>query len=477
MRSVPEFVDRRRRRVCLSHTISSTVEFRHSHTVPRHSTTFPVQCPLNSTLQLSLLNFKPLPLSISFRAAVAFMLSCLQELYRRRVPGPARAGTIRIDNDSKVTWVEIQRLSKVNAHLSTLHEDAREAHTTIVNAYMSLAQKQEQDGNSKSDQSSPAALLLYQGSEQGEDGESAVSSSETLSAVPNGFFSAVEQAYSTHGGLLLSPDDVWLAVQLQFCRYMEQNAEALRSMFVDHPGKMKLAVAMLRPDWPLFMNMVTDRIAAHTKQDMRADFLPEFSTTTPLQSSLRYLAIMDGMQHYFEYEMFSGCGIVKVGFLGSLTDWQALRTAVKGLAKYHLSTESRYFSSLRQWIADMVTIIDQFIATYTGSRVDVGWWNSVMQSAKAQGASGRMTNGISGWVLAFMVGDYTTPHRISAVPAHRFNVPVLVTETQDDRTLTYTTRAMGGFTGVLHNRDTHVYRPQCSLGVVKVAGTETDEQR
>lgn len=58
----------------------------------------------------------------------------------------------------------------------------------------------------------------------------------------NGFFSAFLTAYNNHGDVKITPDDVWLVIVLYFSKYVNDNAEQLRSAFVTHEGKNKLVV-------------------------------------------------------------------------------------------------------------------------------------------------------------------------------------------------------------------------------------------
>lgn len=58
----------------------------------------------------------------------------------------------------------------------------------------------------------------------------------------NGFFAAFVEAYNCHGDVKITPDDVWLTIMLYFSKYVNNNAEQLRSAFVTHKGKKKLSV-------------------------------------------------------------------------------------------------------------------------------------------------------------------------------------------------------------------------------------------
>jgi hypothetical protein len=59
----------------------------------------------------------------------------------------------------------------------------------------------------------------------------------------NAVLQAFLLAYNNHQDLVLSPDDMWLVVSLQFAEYINDHAEQLRSLFVEHSeGKKMLCV-------------------------------------------------------------------------------------------------------------------------------------------------------------------------------------------------------------------------------------------
>jgi hypothetical protein len=233
-----------------------------------------------------------------------------------------------------------------------------------------------------------AELLYYDGSETSDTG---------LRECGHGFYSAFHDAWATHGNVVLAPDDVWQAVQLQFARYVDANAEALRGRFVEHDGKMELRVKLgtsVTKDWPLFMRRTVAAIQSKLKTNVADDLMPTFSTSTPLTRSLQRLAVMDCMQRYFSYTGVLSCGIENVGFLGTLDDWQLLRRYVAGLSRFHVKN-SRYFNSLEQWVKDVLVIVDQFIASYEGN-MDVEWWDGWWRSRQVDSAQGRRATSADG---------------------------------------------------------------------------------
>src|SRR6187549_871702 len=64
----------------------------------------------------------------------------------------------------------------------------------------------------------------------------------TLVPYGNGFVDGVIRAFNQDLHLVLRPDDVWLAILVQFSQYVAGNAEELRHHFVEHDGKQKLCI-------------------------------------------------------------------------------------------------------------------------------------------------------------------------------------------------------------------------------------------
>ncbi|CAF1405985.1 unnamed protein product [Rotaria sordida] len=59
----------------------------------------------------------------------------------------------------------------------------------------------------------------------------------------NAVLKAFLLAYNNHQDLVLSPDDMWFIVCLQYAKYVNDHAEQLRSLFVEHSeGKKVLCV-------------------------------------------------------------------------------------------------------------------------------------------------------------------------------------------------------------------------------------------
>ncbi len=69
--------------------------------------------------------------------------------------------------------------------------------------------------------------------------------SDTSLSENHAIFSAFLYAYNSHEDIVLSPDDIWLMICTYFSKYVNENAEQLRSLFVDHDGQKKLTVVQI----------------------------------------------------------------------------------------------------------------------------------------------------------------------------------------------------------------------------------------
>jgi hypothetical protein len=75
--------------------------------------------------------------------------------------------------------------------------------------------------------------------------------SDTSSDESHAIFSAFLFAYNSHEDIVLSPDDIWLMICIYFSQYINDNAEQLRTLFVDHDDRKRLTVvqtALVEPE-------------------------------------------------------------------------------------------------------------------------------------------------------------------------------------------------------------------------------------
>lgn len=227
-------------------------------------------------------------------------------------------------------------------------------------------------------------------------------------ALGNSFIGAIYDAYSHHHKLVLRPDDVWLSIVLAFADYVDNNAEAMREYFVTHEGKNQLIVEIDTDlatvnNWSGIVKQFSDKISENTLNSVRNWIEPRFTTTTENDSLIARMALMGTLKNYFAYGCRLKCGIPEVTLMGTLQDWESLRTKIEEIVTFALKsspTHSKAFTKeskdLMRWREILLGVANEFIASYKGV-VNNNFWQSCANSSG--GGSGPTY--ISGWILAF----------------------------------------------------------------------------
>ncbi|GKT47892.1 uncharacterized protein ColSpa_08073 [Colletotrichum spaethianum] len=134
----------------------------------------------------------------------------------------------------------------------------------------------------------------------------------TILACQNRFMYTVLRAWQQHLHLGLRPDDVWLAVLVQFNFFVNgaSRAEALRDRFVAHEGQHELVVgsgagqAIEKIDVAASTELLVVLLRKKLVDANLTDWLlPTFSTTLPRDRSTGAAVFLGTMKHYFTYGM------------------------------------------------------------------------------------------------------------------------------------------------------------------------------
>ena len=271
---------------------------------------------------------------------------------------------------------------------------------------------------------------------------------------PNSFYGSFVNAYNNHEDLVLSPDDVWMVVCLQFSKYVNNNSEQLRDLFVSHEGKKKLTVTtaneVSESQWDEFFTLMIGAIRNNTKDEIVDVLKANFSTTGRVENLLSIATVMNSFQKYFDYgRCIPCCGIKAIRFMGKLEDWVSLQQRVLQLEKYAVTKE------WSDYINNVMPILRQFVDTFN-EKVDVDFWNRVMNITYGRIGSGSTTY-VSGWILNFF--GLSGKVESDEIKNDSIEFPVEI-----DNKLTgeqKTVHVIGGFGGV--NFTNGAYRPQMSM--------------
>jgi hypothetical protein len=203
---------------------------------------------------------------------------------------------------------------------------------------------------------------------------------------------AIHLAFKGHRPLVLSPDMLWLLVAQGFANHVNAHAEELRPKFVEHSGKVTIAVR--RDDfvkgspenpWPEVFGEFSSHIREHVGATTHDLLLPNFSTTGAVERAATEVVLLDAMQSFFSYEFHTMCGIPQIVLEGATEDWAVLAERTRGMGQFGLGW----------WSEALSPILDEFVAESRG-RENVRFWQSIY---KLNGGSGGPYT--TGWVTAF----------------------------------------------------------------------------
>lgn len=215
--------------------------------------------------------------------------------------------------------------------------------------------------------------------------------------VSNGFVDAATTAYNRHHNLVVRPDDMWIAILVQFSAYVNGNAEALRSAFVEHQGQKELIsyqMATLRT--ADYAKLTSDMVGIMKKNIVNPELadwiLAKFSTTTSTDTIVQSVVFMASMEKYFKYTFQLLCGIPKVTLLGTVKDWENIHQRVSFLRQYG--------EVCNKWVNMLEKVTTQCIAARKG-KPDISFWQRICNNLG--GGSGPRY--LSGWITTFCVFD------------------------------------------------------------------------
>lgn len=233
----------------------------------------------------------------------------------------------------------------------------------------------------------------------------------------NGFLKAIHLAFDEHYPLVLSPDDVWVAIAQGFSNHINAHSEELRNQFVNFEGKKYIEIlrnsfikGSPNNDWIGGFSEFSDKISQFIG-DKRDLFVSNFSTTGIIEKAASEVILMDSMKAYFDYGCKTCCGIPEITLLGTEDDWSLVINKSKQLAQFETISDqinstigiSDSFSVIK-WTNSLVGVLNNFIQAFKGN-IDFKFWNSLCKFNG--GSGGPFVNGAVNVFFPYVL-DYST---------------------------------------------------------------------
>ena len=175
----------------------------------------------------------------------------------------------------------------------------------------------------------------------------------------NGFINAIVLAYNSHVPLEISPDNFHIMLGMVYSNIINNNAEALRHIFVEHEGKKELIARIPEYDLDEFCKILVQLAKNNIKDPEYVDLMStNYSTTTPLSNLVANTVIMNSLKEYFDYTMMCMCGISSVILTGTIEDWEQVRHKYHAVKKYFTVLND---AMLNYWYQKMDILVDLFV--------------------------------------------------------------------------------------------------------------------
>lgn len=209
------------------------------------------------------------------------------------------------------------------------------------------------------------------------------------------FVHAVGRSFAMHYPLILSPDAVWITICQGLANHINRYAEQVRKKFVAHEGKVQIVIERDNfikgagdNDWEGAFDEFSAKIKEHIGPANHSMMVADYSTTGVVEKAASEVVLMDAMQSYFEYGCMTMCGIPDIELLGTVQDWEKLRSKVNGW-------NFEGAADLSWWTMPLKRVLDQFVQAAKGM-IDKEWWESFYK-LNSRGGSGAVSK-VSGWI-------------------------------------------------------------------------------
>ena len=199
---------------------------------------------------------------------------------------------------------------------------------------------------------------------------------EVHTTINNQLLSTIAIAYAEHHPLTLSPDEIWLTICQGMALHINQKFKKLEPVIYKkgHPKQIEVRNDTLKlPDsvWKDMIDSISVKTATYTGHRFYEAFVPQFSTTTPIERVVYQITLLHAQQQAYDYIVRTACGIPYITLLGTTEDWKQIKSKLSILNEL----------GLKQWKKSLDPIIDQFISASEG-KVDADFWQNIYKDKR-----------------------------------------------------------------------------------------------
>ena len=228
--------------------------------------------------------------------------------------------------------------------------------------------------------------------------------------LPNGLLETVRNAYDGHYPLALSPDVIWLTICQGMSKHINLNFKSLENKIYKngHPNSICVrndALASDSSQWSVAIDSLAQQTRRYTDPYFYEAFVPQFSTTTPIDHVAYQITLLDAQKKAFSYNLESGCGFPWIVLRGTTEDWELIKNKLSILDTLEMT----------EWKESLLPILDEFIEASQGRANKTFWMNIFKTEGEYE------TYAVTGWILKlfpYIDSDKPNPYLNKRVAAN-----------------------------------------------------------
>jgi hypothetical protein len=215
----------------------------------------------------------------------------------------------------------------------------------------------------------------------------------------NDFMKSLFLSFSRHHNFEITPDMIWLIICQGVANHINSNediAQQLNTTGLDkniiNVRNDTISYGVNDSAWRDVTEQFTEALTTTVDTNHIQLMTPTFSTTEAVHHVAFQITLINSVQSFNEYHLYTKCGIPKLRIQGTRDDWLWIYKQVDSFAEY----------GLNEWISIIKPHLEQFVSIYDESP-DNEFWNSIFKIHSYSGEPLRIT----GWIKDFF------PYRIS----------------------------------------------------------------
>jgi len=202
---------------------------------------------------------------------------------------------------------------------------------------------------------------------------------------PNAFINMLHTAFMTHTGVSISPDDIWIQILHGLSLHEKLTGSLGEVLGLSEKERKELTVRRWDTNWALTFNVFEDLIKKNVKdKSMNEHLFVNFTTTKPVHSRARSIALMTSLTKYFTYRFITMSHISKITLLGKRSDWKKMWNSANELSKNKKL-------GLSTWLSAICQILQKCLELFDG-KADKKFWKSIYHYESGSGS-----DNVNGW--------------------------------------------------------------------------------